>query len=268
MPKPLRRNRRKMCELFGLTGPDEITVNEYLKTFVSHSPAHPNGWGLAFFDGKEIRLKKEPVAAFKSDYLKDYLKTTLRAANMMAHIRFATRGHMEYENCHPFMKRDKSGRTWVFMHNGTIFDCARLDKYIHTEIGQTDSERILLYMIDQLNDETAKQGHVLNAKERFNVIDRTVLEITAHNKVNFMLYDGSMFYVHKNMEGSMFVKHIGSSLLFATSPLDEGKWESVELCRLQAYKNGSPVFKGTIHQNEYFNDPEDMRLIFLDYALL
>ena len=22
-----------MCELFGLTGPDEITVNEYLRTF-------------------------------------------------------------------------------------------------------------------------------------------------------------------------------------------------------------------------------------------
>ena len=36
-----------MCELFGLTGPDEIVVNEYLETFASHSVDHPNGWGIA-----------------------------------------------------------------------------------------------------------------------------------------------------------------------------------------------------------------------------
>ncbi len=257
-----------MCELFGLTGPDEITVNKYLKTFVSHSPDHPNGWGLALFRGKEISLEKEPAAAFKSSYLKARLKTPVSAANIMAHIRFATRGHMEYENCHPFVRRDNSGRAWTFMHNGTIFDCPLLDSYVHTQSGQTDSERILLYIIDQINSEIEKMGHALKDRERFNVIDRVVLDITEHNKVNFMLYDGSMFYVHKNLEDSMYVKQIGRSLLFATAPLDDETWEPVELCRLKAYKNGRPVFSGTAHQNEYFNNPEDMKLIFLDYALL
>ena len=136
-----------MCELFGLTGPDEIVVNEYLETFAGHSVNHPNGWGLAIFCGKEVNIEKEPVAAYKSSYLKERLRTPLRASNMMAHIRFATRGHMSYENCHPFVRHDQSGRTWTFMHNGTIFSCSLLSKYLYSQSGQTDSERILLYII-------------------------------------------------------------------------------------------------------------------------
>ena len=146
-----------MCELFGLTGPDEIVVNEYLETFASHSVDHPNGWGIALFCGKEVNIEKEPVAAYRSSYLKERLRTPLRASNMMAHIRFATRGHMAYENCHPFVRHDASGRAWTFMHNGTIFNCPLLSKYLYTQSGQTDSERILLYMIDQINAEIEKQ---------------------------------------------------------------------------------------------------------------
>ena len=257
-----------MCELFGLTGPDLITVNEYLKTFAGHSANHPNGWGIAVFSGSEVNIEKEPEAAFRSGYLKKRLKAPLRARNMMAHIRFATRGQMEYDNCHPFIGHDISGRCWTFMHNGTIFDCPLLNKYIYSQTGQTDSERILLYMIDQINTETAKKGCALEDSERFDVIDRVVLDITAHNKVNFMLYDGSMFYVHENLRNSLFIKRLGQSLLFATSPLDSKKWEPVEPCRLRAYKNGTCTLAGTAHKNEYIENPEDMRLIFLDYALL
>ena len=236
-----------MCELFGLTGPDEILLNEYLETFAGHSVNHPNGWGIAIFCGKEVNIEKEPVAAYRSSYLKERLRTPLRAANMMAHIRFATRGHMAYENCHPFVRHDASGRAWTFMHNGTIFSCPLLSKYLYTQSGQTDSERILLYMIDQINAEIEKQGRILK---------------------NFMLYDGSMLYVHDNLKGSLFVHHLERSLLFATTPLNSKKWEPVEPCRLQAYKNGRHVLSGTAHQNEYIENPEDMKLIFLDYAQL
>ena len=257
-----------MCELFGLTGPDELTVNEYLKTFFQHSTEHPNGWGLAIFRGNEVNIEKEPVPAFRSKYLKERLKSPICSGTLMGHIRFATHGHMEYDNCHPFMKKDISGRSWTFMHNGTIFDCPLLDRYFYTQLGQTDSERIALCMIDRINEETVQQGHALTDRERFDVINRTVFDITAHNKVNFMLYDGDLFYVHKNMKNSMFVKCLGQSLLFATSPLDDQKWEPVPLCQLQAYKNGRLILTGTIHPNESIADPKDMKLIFLDYATL
>ena len=109
-----------MCELFGLTGSDELNVNDFLKTFFRHSIDHPNGWGIALLNGKNVNIEKEPEAAYRSGYLRARLKAPVRAANMMAHIRFATRGHMEYDNCHPFIKRDISGRSWTFMHNATL----------------------------------------------------------------------------------------------------------------------------------------------------
>ena len=119
-----------------------------------------------------------------------------------------------------------------------------------------------------VRDPETKEGHALTDRERFDVINHTVLDITAHNKVNFMLYDGDLFYVHKNMKNNMFVKCLGQSLLFATSPLDDQKWEPVPLCQLLAYKNGRQILTGTIHPNEYIADPKDMKLIFLDYATL
>ena len=257
-----------MCELFGLSGPDEITVNEYLKTFFARSTSHPNGWGVAIFNGKGVSIEKEPVPAYKSRYLSERLKAPVRACSMMAHIRLATCGHMEYENCHPFVKKDKSGRTWTFMHNGTIFNCPVLSKYIYSQGGQTDSERILLYFIDMIDIETARLGHALKASERFEVISRAACTISPHNKVNFMLHDGSMLYIHKNYKGSMFMKHAGKSLIFATAPLDNEDWEEVPLNQLQTYKNGRRIFAGPAHNNEYIDDPEDMKLIFLDFAQL
>lgn len=257
-----------MCELFGLNGTEEINVKKYLETFAGHSVNHPNGWGIAVFCGKEVNIEKEPVAACRSSYLKERLRAPFHAANMMAHIRFATKGQIAYENCHPFIRHDRNGRSWTFMHNGTIFNCPLLSKYQYVQNGQTDSERILLYIIDRINAETERQGHILKDSERFDVIDRVVLEITAHNKVNFMLYDGSLFYVHDNLKDSLFMHRIEGSLLFSTRPLDNKNWEPVEPCRLHAYKNGRQVLTGTAHQNEYIEDPEDMRLIFLDCAQL
>lgn len=139
--------------------------------FAGHSVDHPNGWGIAIFCGKEVNIEKEPVAAYKSSYLKERLRTPLRASNMMAHIRFATRGHMAYENCHPFIKHDQTGRAWTFMHNGTIFSCPLLSKYLYAQSGQTDSERILLYMIDQINAETEKQGRTTQPPPVFETVE-------------------------------------------------------------------------------------------------
>jgi len=257
-----------MCELFGLTGPYELTVNQYLRAFFRHSTEHPNGWGIAVFCGKNANIEKEPSAAFRSHYLKERLKTPLRARTMMGHIRFATRGNMEYDNCHPFRKDDISGRSWTLIHNGTIFDCPLLDQYVHTQTGQTDSERILLYMIDQINAETLKQGHALTDSERFAVIERAVWDITAHNKVNFLLYDGRLFYVHKNLKDSLYFRRIGHALLFMTNPPDVRSWEPVPLCQLRAYRNGSRILTGKVHPHEYIADPKDMDMIFLDYAQL
>ena len=255
-----------MCELMAVSGGKTICLNDYLKTFFSHSSRHPNGWGLAVFYNKEVSIEKEPVTASKSLYLKERLKAPFEAVNMMAHIRLATRGNMEYENCHPFVRRDCAGRNWTLIHNGTIFDCPVLNRYVFTQQGQTDSERILMYIVDCINEAAQAKGRQLSDQERFHTVDQVLCEITAHNKVNLILYDGSLLYVHDNYRNSLSRKKVGTSMIFSTVPLDRDNWEYIPLNTLEAYKNGRRKFTGTDHGNEYIDDPEDMRLIYLDYA--
>ena len=255
-----------MCNLFGVSGTEPIRLNEYLKTFFSNSPAHPNGWGIAVFRGNEISIEKEPMEASKSNYLRERLKAPLEAAELMAHIRLATRGHMEYENCHPFVRRDITGRNWTMIHNGTVFHCPVLNKYIFSQQGQTDSERILLYIVDCIDAASKEKGGRLTEKERFSVVDKAVCEVAPQNKVNLILYDGSLFYVHKNCRKSLFQKKVGSSMLFSTVRLDREGWQDLPLTTLLAYKKGRLRFTGTNHGQEYIYDPKDMDMIYLDYS--
>lgn len=77
---------------------------------------------MAFFYGNAVSLEKQPEATYKSIYLKQRLRVNIEVDKMIAHIRLATRGSMEYENTHPFVQRDNSDRSWTLAHNGTIFE--------------------------------------------------------------------------------------------------------------------------------------------------
>lgn len=102
---------------------------------------------------KEVQIEKEPVQATKSNYLKERLSVPIQVKNAFAHIRYATIGNVEYKNCHPYTKKDRNGRSWTLVHNGTIFHYQPLDRYVRLQNGDTDSERILLYLVDLVNQE-------------------------------------------------------------------------------------------------------------------
>ena len=147
-----------MCELFGVTSDKKILVNEYLKKFFGHSNEHPSGWGLSVLDETNPSIIKEAIKAENSNLLKGVLEKPLKSSKLVAHIRRATIGHVEYKNSHPFSRVDASGREWIFVHNGTIFDAPVLNKYQKEQEGETDSERILLYIIDRINEEIVKSN--------------------------------------------------------------------------------------------------------------
>ena len=230
---------------------------------------HPHGWGMAIFYGSGVSLEKEPVPAYKSGYLKERLRHKLRCKNMMAHIRLATKGTTEYENCHPFVMRDNTERAWTLMHNGTIFDCPLLEQYRQTQEGHTDSERILCRIVHQINESTAKKGCELNDRERFDIVNNVILEITPNNnKVNLILFDGAQFYIHTNMRDTLYMKRWNGAVFFATVPPDDFGWEPVPFMQLLAFQDAELRYCGTKHQNEYIYDAEAMKLLFMEYASL
>ncbi len=257
-----------MCELFGVSAETRIEVNDLLKEFFSHSVRHPNGWGLATFHGNSASLEKEPVTAVDSAYLKRRLAHKIETRTMIAHIRKATVGSMDYENCHPFVVRDVSQRCWTLAHNGTMFDCPMLSRYFHMQEGRTDSERILYCFIDYINKAITAAGRELTAAERFSLLDKLVCQMTPGNKMNFLLYDGEYMYVHTNYADSLYYSRVQGGTLFATVPLNHCFWEPVPFTTLCVYRSGNLVYTGTCHGNEYVDNAKDTNLLFLDYSAL
>ena len=255
-----------MCELFGVTADKKINVNAYLQSFFRHSKVQPDGWGLALFDDNNISIEKEPVKASTSKYLEHRLQGKIQTAKMMAHIRRATMGEVNFNNTHPFSAIDESGRRWVLVHNGTIFEAPGLSKYQYSQQGSTDSERILLYIIDRVNSRFMQDPCGFDVNERLALIDEIILQVVPGNKLNLLLYDGDYFYVHKNEKGTLYTLEKPGITLFATRPLDEWEWKELPMNRLLVYKDGKKVYSGTEHEYEYVYDEEQMKHLFLDYA--
>lgn len=257
-----------MCELFGVSSARRIPLNAQLREFFSHSDKHPNGWGLATFYNGTVSIEKEPVQASKSAYLKKRLQYSVEASTLLAHIRFATIGNEEYRNSHPFAKQDSSGRCWVLIHNGTVFDYPALAPYQYLQGGETDSERILLYLVDLIDHKQAEEGRPLEAVERIRLVDAMLADMSRGNKMNLILYDGELMYVHTNYINSLFVCERGNTALFCTVPLSEGRWELLPFTALCAYQNGKRIFQGQPHGHEYIDNDKNMQYLFAAFSNL
>lgn len=242
-----------MCEIFGFSSSRKSNLKPYLTEFFSHSVDHPNGWGLAEFADEGVRVQIEPVSANKSKILPDLINHLEDSKTLLAHIRRATVGGVKSANCHPFVRTDASGRTWTLIHNGTVFSGMELIYYQHKQLGDTDSERILLYLIDKMNDEIAKKGCPLNSFERFKVVEKVVANITYRNKINLLIYDGSQMYVHVNMKDTLYFKSDEFGTSFATVPLEADGWQPLPLTTLLVYREGRLKYKGKNHHNEYID---------------
>lgn len=257
-----------MCELFGISSAKKMWLNNYLKVFFSHSNEHPNGWGIVCFDGSEAVIEKEPVEASVSKYLRERLTQPVNEKCAFAHIRKATIGNESYKNCHPFTLKDNSGRRWTFIHNGTIFDYKPLERYSRLQSGDTDSERILLYIIDMINEAQYDLGHELDFDERFELLSEIVTDMSYGNKLNLLLYDGEYVYAHTNYEGSLYSLKKEEGIMISTQPLSDERWKPVPFTRLLAYQDGKLVKEGKPHDGEYIVKEEDIKYLYQIFANL
>lgn len=246
-----------MCELFAASLRRPYAINGYLKCFYSHSVDHPHGWGLACIDKDNVIIEKEPLRADKSCYLKERLSVPVSAPIVFAHIRYATIGHVKYENCHPYTGKDKYGRTWTLIHNGTIFDHPPLSCYRNEQSGDTDSERVLLHIIDSIN-----KNHAQTPEKRIETIEQTIEKMSPGNKLNLILFDGEHMYVHTNYKNSLYCTNNDEGIFISTTPLDNSGWVNVPFTRVLVYKDSELIFTGKNHGNEYVDNIEDTKYLY------
>lgn len=257
-----------MCELFGLSAAEPFAANESLKEFFSHSNRHPHGWGLACVSKNDALVEKESVKALDSHYLRERLSQPVKSRIMLAHIRFATIGNVEYKNCHPFSGCDNSGRRWTLIHNGTIFDYPPLAPYVKRQSGDTDSERIFLYLLDRLSEEQKRVGGRLRFAQRFALLSDIITEMAAGNKLNLLFTDGKYLYAHCNCRGTLHFLTEKNRTLLSTQPLGSGSWQEVPFCRLLAFHRGRTVQTGQFHGNEYIEDKQAVELLYRIFSNL
>ena len=119
-----------MCELFAFSSKKPRDLTDALTRFYARSVDQPNGWGLAEYDDEgRMCMHKSPERAVDSKVLPRLIGKGIPRKRVLAHIRLATVGSINVNNCHPFVAYDGTGREWTLIHNGTVFNSAALIRY-------------------------------------------------------------------------------------------------------------------------------------------
>ena len=136
--------------------------------------------------------------------------------------------------------------------------------------GQTDSERILFYIIDSINAAQDLLQRPLDFGERFDLLDTLVENLSPNNKINLLIWDGEAMYVHCNYADTLYVNNLDDDTkIFSTTKLDDADtWQPVEFLRLLAYKGGRLVARGKNATTEYYNPQKNWEYSNFDYSYL
>jgi glutamine amidotransferase len=263
-----------MCQLFAINSIEALEINTLIREFFTHADENPHGWGVADLSFREAVVTRSAERADRSSSAQRFLSQARHYTNAIAHIRAATIGQVEPENCHPFTATDNSHRRWTLIHKGTVFDFEPLNPYFHQQAGATDSERILLYLIDHMNVMIAEKGAPLEADERFAVFSRMVRDMSVGNCLNLVVFDSDQFFIHTNYQGALNLLASEGRALFCTSKLSSAfalvapgsRWQPLPLCTPLVFKHGQLVNSGVSHGHEYFDNENDLRYLFQDYA--
>lgn len=236
-----------MCMLFGVSSNRTIELSNTIQKFFNFSSKHPHGWGIALYNSTYSYplIYKEPKPAYRSNFAKQVIANGLSARIAIAHIRYATRGGIEYNNTHPF-NRSINYKEWVFAHNGSVeIDNIFTEKYIPA--GVTDSEKIFC----MLSDELSKSEVDTSLESQICKIEKVIEVLAAKGKLNLLISDGEYLFVHSNYRDSLYRYEAEGIACFSTKVIQQDKWQHVDLNKLLIYKDGKEIYKGQSHEYEY-----------------
>lgn len=178
-----------MCQLLGMNcnTPTDITFSfDGFRRRGGLSDHHTDGFGIAFFEGKGVRVFRDNRPGASSPMAESIGQYQIKSLNVIAHIRKATRGDVNLENTHPFI-RELWGENWVFAHNGTVEGIEVCKECHYQPIGTTDSEVAFCQMVSQLKE---KYPDKPSEKEIFDAVVEITSTIAEHGVFNFILSNG------------------------------------------------------------------------------
>ncbi len=190
-----------MCELLGLSSNRKTTINLSLTVLAERGEnpnMHGDGWGIAFHDGRDVRLIKDAGSAKNSQWVEFIKKQEIHSHDIIAHIRKSTVGKVHYSNTHPFI-RELGGRFHSFAHNGTLKKINQDKRFIPNDyypIGETDSELSFCVLMDRMKVLWDEYESVPPLEMRLQVINEFARDIRSLGPGNFLYSDGEAFFAH------------------------------------------------------------------------
>ncbi len=190
-----------MCELFCLSSRLPTRVTFSLREFADHGgPGGRNvdGWGVAFHEGRDVRLYKEPEPAGDSPWLTFIQERRLPTRLLISHIRHATRGGLSLANTQPFA-RELGGRTHLFAHNGRldgIDDLFAASARRFQPLGDTDSEVAFCLLLERLAPLWAGGDGGPPLAARLAAVTGFATDVRPLGPANFLYSDGAFVFGH------------------------------------------------------------------------
>ncbi|WP_303819576.1 class II glutamine amidotransferase [Actinobacillus minor] len=263
-----------MCQLLGMNcnTPTDITFSfEGFRRRAGLTDHHTDGFGIAFFEGKGVRIFRDnspgassPVADLVSEF-------KIKSFNVISHIRKATRGDINLENTHPFI-RELWGENWVFAHNGTVEGVGVCEECHYQPIGSTDSEAAFCCLVSQLRERFNKKP---TEKEIFDAVVEITSEIATKGVFNFILSNGhwmiarcstNLYYVTRKapfckalrdddveIDFSQYTTEKDKVTIIATQPLTKNEsWVKMKNGGYVFFKDGDLIeeIEGTLPNNQ------------------
>lgn len=207
-----------MCELLGVSCSRSVDVVLSFSELARHGGAtgsHVDGWGVAFYEGRDAVVMREPRPAAQSPWVRCLAENPFRSATVVAHVRKATQGDVALCNTQPY-QRELFGRVHVFAHNGdvrTVLASQDAGTARFRPIGTTDSEAMFCLFLDRLA--VAAKGRPPPFDVAWRLFVEFAAEMAQHGPANMIYSNGSELFAHadRRMQRSGRIEPPGLMLL-------------------------------------------------------
>lgn len=262
-----------MCQLLGVSVSQPIRLRFAWEQFArrgSGDGGNPDGWGIAYYDDRDVLLLREPRPAADSPLVRFLGTAAPYSRCIISHVRRATGGDNILANTQPFV-RYLHGQAHVFAHNGHLenpdFGVAASRR---PAVGDTDSELLFTYLLSRLEPlwrELPAAG-VPALTARLDALTEVAGLARQFGAANFIYSDGVTLFAHahrhtvpgeaiSNMPGLYVLERdagktgdnvpcegiscdgaAGAQVVVATSPLDQQHWEALAAGEIVCFENG------------------------------
>ena len=216
-----RSEKRKMCELLGMSFNQLINPKVFFKEFQKRGKNNPDGWGIAVYKNKKVLIKKEAINALSSDFLteKKNLENILSKI-IIGHLRKKSQGEASLNNTHPFFK-ELNGKDYIFAHNGGISSYKKIKLKYFFPKGDTDSEYIFCHLLDLIKEKKIKNYNFYD----FRWLEQELKKINGKGELNCIFSDGKHLFCYYDKNGYNNLYFIQEKSPYRQIKLKDIDWE-------------------------------------------